>query len=847
MVDEERLDGLVGRFFDRVVLRRPGVFIVLVLAVVALLGWQARKFRLDASAETLVLEGDEDLLYARQVVERFGQSDYLVVTFRPSEDLFSDAMLEALKQLRDELRALERVQSVRTLLDVPLMESPPISLGDLTKQLRSLELEDVDRQAARRELSSSPLYRNLLLSEDGRTAALLILFEPDTAYSDLRLRRNALLDKAEAGTLTTLKREELEQVEKAFRRQKDLSRAQRHEDIAAIRGIMDRYRGQAELFLGGVSMIADDLISYIKGDLRVFGAGVLVFMVATLGLIFQRLRWVAIPVACCVASVICTTGLLGLLGWEVTVISSNFISLQLVLTMSIGIHLVVRYRERLEEYPRADQRRLVLDTVRLKWRPCLYAVLTTVAGFGSLIFCNILPVIMFGWMMTAALLISLVVSFLLFPTVLELLGKDRPARCSWWHTSLTGALAGLTERHGKLILLVGAAMIIGSVAGMLRLRAENCFIDYFKDTTEIYRGMKVIDQQLGGTTPLDVIVDFGGGVAAKDDSGAPTDTGKMPVPPGEVDDFDTFSDLDEAAGAAKYWFTAEKVRRIKQVHEYLESVKETGKVISLATLVEVIEKIKGGPLDSLELALLYNETPDEFRDILIRPYVSVEHGEARFWVRVRDSEPTLRRDALLKRMDADLHGKLGFHAGEIRLAGLLVLYNNMLQSLFRSQILTLGITVLVLSGAFWVLFRSARVAALAMVPNILPVATVLGVMGWLNIPLDMMTITIAAISVGIAVDDTIHYIHRFKAEFAKDRHYVHTMHRCHHSIGRAMYYTSLTIIVGFSILVLSNFVPGVYFGLLTGLAMLIALLADLTLLPCLLIVVKPFGRGCNEA
>jgi len=448
--------------------------------------------------------------------------------------------------------------------------------------------------------------------------------------------------------------------------------------------------------------------------------------------------------------------------------------------------------------------------------------------------------------MTAALVISLVVSFLLFPTVLELVGKDRPARCSWWHTSLTGALAGFTERHGMLILLVGTAMMIGSVAGMLRLRAENCFIDYFKDTTEIYRGMKVIDQQLGGTTPLDVIVEFGGTVAAKD-QGAGQDMGKMPGPDGEVDEFNMFGNLDEAAGAAKYWFTAEKVRRIKQVHEYLESVEETGKVISLATLVQVIEKIKGGPLDSLELALLYNETPDEFRDILIRPYVSVEHGQARFWVRVRDSEPTLRRDALLKRMDADLHGKLGFEAGETRLAGLLVLYNNMLQSLLGSQILTLGITVLVLSGAFWVLFRSVKIAALAMVPNILPVAVVLGVMGWLDIPLDMMTITIAAISVGIAVDDTIHYIHRFKAEFAKDRHYVHTMHRCHHSIGRAMYYTSLTIIVGFSILVLSNFVPGVYFGLLTGLTMLIALLADLTLLPCLLIVVKPFGRGCNEA
>jgi predicted RND superfamily exporter protein len=260
-------------------------------------------------------------------------------------------------------------------------------------------------------------------------------------------------------------------------------------------------------------------------------------------------------------------------------------------------------------------------------------------------------------------------------------------------------------------------------------------------------------------------------------------------------------------------------------------------------MLTIAEKLNGDkPLDSLELALLYNEAPEEFKGILIKPFVSVENDQVRFWVRVKDSDKTLRRNELLKKISADLTGTLKLNPERVRLTGLLVLYNNMLQSLFGSQILTLGITVLMLTGMFLVLFRSLKIAVIAMIPNVLPIAIVLGVMGWLNIPLDMMTITIAAISLGISVDNTIHYIHRFKQEFPKDRKYMPTMHRCHGSIGHAMYYTSITIIMGFSILALSNFMPSVYFGLLTGLAMLIALLAALTLLPQLLILGKAFGR-----
>jgi ABC-type transporter lipoprotein component MlaA len=374
-------------------------------------------------------------------------------------------------------------------------------------------------------------------------------------------------------------------------------------------------------------------------------------------------------------------------------------------------------------------------------------------------------VITFGWMMIGGLIVSLIVTFLLFPAVLVLMPKEAPPGQKAGRVSLTAFLAGLTEAQGPLIVGFSALILLASLIGISKLQVENCFIDYFDEDTEIYQGMKVIDQRLGGTTPLDVVVEFA-------ESQAPPSESAPAAADGDAV-FDEFDEFDEAESDQKYWFTAEKMNRVKAVHGYLDSLPETGKVLSLATLMSIAEKLNGGkPLDSLELALLYSEAPERIKTLLIRPFVSVEHNQARFWVRVRDSEKTLRRNELLKRIRADLAGNLALDPGQVHLAGLLVLYNNMLQSLFGSQILTLGLTAALLTAMFLVLFRSLKIALVAMVPNVLPILLVLGVMGWLNIPLDMMTITIAAIGLGIAVDNTIHYIHRFRDEFRKDQKYV---------------------------------------------------------------------------
>ncbi len=826
---------LIYQFYDHVILKWPKWVILALLLTVAFLGYHAKDFTLDASTETLLLEGDQDLIYLRQVTKRYGSQDFVIVTYAPQQDLFSDVVLERITKLKDELENLPRVESVFSIINAPLLQSPPIPIKELAGQIPTLKSPSVDRELAKIELTESPIYSNFLVSADLKITALIVNLKKDTILQDLLSQREQIRVMHQNNSLTATQQNKRDQIAAQLKSHRDQMRAQNKQDIAAIRAIMDGYRQDADLFLGGVAMISNDLIGFIKNDLKVFGLGILFFLVVTLKIIFKQLRWILLPMACCILSAIAMIGLLGLFGWEVTVVSSNFISLQLIITMAISIHLTVRYRGLRLDAPGTSHRQLVLETIVSMFLPCLYAVLTTIAGFGSLLLSGIKPVINFGWMMSAGITVSLLITFLFFPTALLAIGKGDRATLPKMRFSLTPLLARFTEAHGRLILVGAAIIFAGSLIGITRLMVENSFIDYFKKSTEIYQGMKTIDQHLFGTTPLDVIVKF-----------KPTGTSPPTTPDVSEDSTDSsFDEFDEFDGPSKderYWFTPDKITRIVQVHDYLDNLDETGKVLSLGTMIKVAEKInKGKELNSFEMALLYTELPDQFKKMVLDPYISIPDDEVRFSIFIRDSAESLRRDALLKQIRADLIKDHGLDPEQFRLTGLMVLYNNVLQSLFSSQIATLGVALLALMVMFLALFRSFKIALIAILPNILAIGFVLGFMGWAKIPLDMMTITIAAISIGIAVDNTIHYIYRFINQFGSSGNYLATMHYCHGSIGYAMFYTSITIIVGFSILVLSNFIPSILFGLLTGLAMLIALAGALTLLPRLIVVFKPFG------
>jgi len=818
------------RWYNKLVLDHPVLMMVCILLVVLLLSYKARDFRIDASAESILLENDRDLHYSRQVNQRYGVNDFLLIAYVPRQGgLLEENNLKTIAHLRDELAGLPAVDSVLTILDVPLFNSPPISYADLAEGLPTLSDTQTDKAMAAVELKQSPFYRDLLVSRDMTTTALIVNLKIDVVYKELLAQRNALkaqiIDRGSSAALAS----DLDRVQGRIREHLYQAAKAQHENIAAVRAIMETHKTDAKLYLGGISMIQDDMISFVRGDLENFGIGVFLLLILMLGIIFRRLRWIVLPMLCCLFSVLAMMGILAMFGWEVTVISSNFISLQLIITLALAVHLIVRYREYMVNQPDEDQRALVKKTIASKFIPSLYAVLTTIAGFCSLLLCDIKPVINFGWMMSAGLVVSLLMTFVLFPAFLMLMKKDTPlSGRRRIQLPVTRQLGQFTEGHGTLILVATLVISLLIVLGVSRLRVENSFIDYFKKSTEIYRGMSIIDQKLGGTTPLDVIVQFQAvDLAAL--AGADEEE--------EEDLLNPYGDQTEES-YDKYWFFEDRMRVIEQVHDYLEQLPETGKVLSLGTLLKIARSMNNGKsLDSIEMAVLYTKVPEAYRDLILKPYLSIPDNEVRFSVRIIDSLKNLQRDALLKQIKRDLTEKIGLAPEKVHLAGTMVLYDNMLSS----QVKTLGVVVVALLAMFLILFRSIKLALIALFPNLFSAGVVLAVMGWLNIPLDMMTITIASITMGIAVDDTIHYIHRFKQEITRDGDYLKTMHRCHGSIGYAMFYTSITIVIGFSILSLSNFWPTIYFGLFTGLAMVIALLTALTLLPWLIMQVKPFG------
>ena len=844
-------------FYHGLVIGTPKLALPIVAVALFALALGLPNFKLDASADSLTLENDVAVDYFREVSKRYQSGDFLVVTFRPEQDLFSDASLQLLQDLQSDLASVEGVVGINSILTVPLLYSPLIGMSELTDP-KSLLSPGVDRVAAQREFLESPIYRDMLLGPDGKTTALLLNLAVDETYIAMVRERDGLRARAKMTRLSVEEEAQLQAISAEFLAYRTAAAEQASARVAQVRAIVAQYKDRAQIYLGGVTMITADMISFIKSDLVVFGSAILVFILVLMAVIFRHWVFVVLPVVTAVSSVLMVLGWLSWIDWRLTVISSNFVALLLIIGLAITIHLVVRYRELVASEKDWSQAQLVEETVRFMFKPVVYTALTTMVAFASLVVSNIRPVMDFGWMMVIGLTVAVILSFVIIPAGLMLIKPVslRGNNDVDGSAAITLRFSRFTERFGKTVLLLALIVAAISALGISQLKVENRFIDYFRPSTEIYQGMTVIDESLGGTVTLDILLDgLPESVELSRSSDDPfnevdafdvQDPFDAPEPVLEADPFgevDPFSEQNpDAAPHESYWFTGAGLAQIEYLHDYLESLPEVGKVQSLATAYKVARDINGAPLNDFELAVLRQSLPANITQLLIAPYLSAENNQARISLRIKENDPNLQRAALIEKIKGyATQGQLGFKPEQVSFSGVLVLYNNMLQSLFHSQIVTLGAVFLGIALMMSVLFRSLLLALIGILPNILAASVVLGVMGLADIPLDMMTITIAAIVVGIGVDDTIHYIHRFKREFAIDGQYLPAMHRAHASIGRAMFYTSVIITLGFSILALSNFIPSVYFGLLTALAMLAAILAALTLLPQLILMLKPFG------
>ncbi|PSM51645.1 RND superfamily transporter [Campylobacter blaseri] len=803
----------------RFIVACPKTVLSAILILFLFFGFYSTKFQIDASTETLLLENDKDLEIAKSVYERYKTPNFLVIAYTPNSDLLSEKTLKTIRDLSQDLTNLKFVDSVLNLTNVPLLENKEGSISEKAKDIQSLNSLESNKELAKKEFLTSPLYKESLVSKDFKTTSIVVNLKPNTEYNELIKQKDKLFAKKD------YKKSELKEINKKIDSFNEGYRKQEHENIISLRNVLSEYKSKTgeEFFLGGINMIADDMVTFVKNDIYTYGIASLIMLIFCLWIFFRQARFVIIPIIICIVSAIIASGLFALLGYKVTVISSNYAALQIIITVSVAIHLVVSYREKSSLYPSRTQKQLVYTTLKDRFLPCFFAIFTTAIGFFSLILSDIKPIISLGTMMSIGISISLVLAFAIFGSIMSLLDKIEIKTNFEKSFKLTTWCANLAIKRKKEILIFFGIVFVAGLYGITFLKVENSFIGYFKDHTEIHKGMVVIDKKLGGTVPFDVVIKFKKDEASFKKSGD--------------DILDSFElEFMEAQNQDQYWFSSEKMRIITKVHDFLASREFVGNVASLGTLLEVGKRMNNGvALNDFMLSVIYNELPSEYKSLILSPYIDIDANEARFAVRTIDSDDRLRRNEFLTSLKKDLNTLLKDDNVEVQISGVMVLYNNMLQSLVGSQINTLGFVVIAILLVFIAIFRSLKFAIIAIVVNIIPLTFVFGVMGLVGIPLDIMSITIAAISIGIGVDDVIHYIHRYRIE-KKYKNPEQAVYDSHKSIGYAMQYTSIAIFLGFCVMVASNFWPTIYFGLLVDMVMAFMLISALVFLPVLIII-----------
>lgn len=823
------------------------------LFICVLLCVNISKLEIDASTQTLLLENDKDLLIYKEVSKRYETPNFLVLAYTPNVDLLSEQSLEFLRQISKDLEQIKGVESVLSVLNAPLLQNKALNISQLLEHIPSLLDDEMDLERAKAEFLSSPLYRANLVSVDFKTTSIIIYLQANDKYDAYIKERDFLNQKIKDGKASDDEIKKFKNLKREFKIYRDALRASEHENLQEIRAVIAKYNNKIfnleqnstknsstkqlnplipQLFLGGMNMIADDMIGFVRSDLLVYSLAAGLLVMVCLWVFYRQLRFVFLPIFICALSLGAASGLFGLLGFEITVISSNYTALAIIITLSVVIHLINAYREFAIKKIAFNQSQLVYLTLISRFKPCFFAVFTTIIGFISLMLADIRPVAMLGVMMSVAICISLILAFLLFGAIMCLLSKKAPKMSFERNFSLTKYCANMAiSRNGRIyIYIISFIAFVLGLAGVLRLEVENSFIGYFKENTDINRGMRVIDTTLGGTVPLDIVIKFNDTTSETSQS--------------YDDELASFeSEFSQNSKDPKYWFSSHKMAIIKKVDEFLKAREFVGSVSSLNTLLELGKSLNGGrDLDPLALALLYNGLSGKQRALLLTPYVNIQRNEAHFSIRTIDSDENLKRDEFLRFLEADLNKLLANEGVSVQVSGVMRLYNNMLRSLVSSQTDTLAFVLIALFITFVLLFKSIKLALIGIISNIVPLCAVFGFMGLAGISLDIMSITIAAISLGIGVDDIIHYVHRYKAELVRLRRQNHNPDICknaiinsHLSIGYAMYYTSFTVFMGFGVMMSSNFWPTIYFGFLTDLVMFLMLASALLLMPAMIV------------
>ena len=785
-----------------------------------ILSFFAIKLSVDASAESLLLENDKDLKAFRELSRHYKSDNFLLLAFKPAdENPFSNKNLKKLENLQKDLQSVFLVQRILSIINAPLLQSSNKDLKELIKDIPNIQSSGVDKNKAKEEITNSPFYQNNIISKDGKLTGLIIYLKTDEIYNDLVQKRDLAQDESEKNKFRL-----------KLKKHQDEQKILVNQNLEQIKNIIKKYESDNDkFFLSGVSVIADDMITYVKSDLLFYGILLVLLLGFGLYYFFRSFYFVFLALFICFISLSAASGLFALLNFQITVISSNYVALVLIISLSVVVHLITHFINTRLKFPRSSIKKVVLQTLLAKANPSFFAIFTTMIGFFSLIFSNIEPIIKLGIMMSIGIALALVFAYVFLASILVLKEPKKIQRKDFNLKFLsTCANISLNRKKRLFIYFLCCFSVLLALFGISKLRVENSFVNYFKESSDIKKGLLVIDEKLGGTLPLEVVLKF-----------------QKPEISHSSDEFE--NEFESLATKDTYWFDSKKTRIAKKTHEFLENKEFVGSVLSLNSLLRLGKSINDGKdLDDFALAFLNENLPSEFKQDLLASFVSIENDELRFSMRIVDSNPKLRRNEFLLELKNELNELLKDENVSVQVSGIMLLYNNMLQSLFSSQFDTLVFVVLSIFVLFVIVFKSFKFALIAILANLIPLSLVFALMGILKIPLDLMSITIAAIAIGIGVDDALHYIHHFKKEI-KAKSLEQAIINSHLNIGSALYYTSITIVLGFSVMLSSNFIPTIYFGVLTIFVMLLLLLGSLFLLPSFLFTsLKPFQDRQKE-
>ncbi len=755
-----------------------------------------KDFRIDASSDSLVAQNDEDFKFFNYYQNIFPTKNSLVVAIKSDSEIDLQ-LLEEIEIISEKITNIPDVSSVFNINKAPILFLNDLSLIDLSKNnYETILNSNYGIKEVLEEFKKSPIYSNQIINDNKNITSIIIYLKENKKVTDLKNNKNIYISN-----------------NTYFKKKSEIDK-NRAELIKNLRNILKNSNKKYEYYLGGIEMISSDVITFVKNDILIFSLLVVILIIIILFAIFRKIKWVIVILSSSIFAVYTMVGLTGFFNFEITAVSANFLSLMFILSVSMNIHILNNYLQNNNK---------LAETIKIMLWPCFYTFLTTVVAFLSLVISDIKPIVDFGLIMILALIVVIISAFTILPLLISIFSKENI------NLNLEFPIINIFKVYSikfrKIIICSNLLLFFIAIYGVTNLNVENSFIKYFKKNTEIYKGMKLIDTELGGTTPLDVIIkiedeDFEMDIVENDELDEEI----------EFED-DLFAD-DIFNDENKVWFTNEKINTIKQVHRYLESRNEIGKVVSIYSLVNVANKINKSNLSNFELSVLYNEIPNNYKEDLINPYLNITENMVKISARVKDSED-IKRSELINDIKNFSNNSLN-NVEEVKINGLLILYNNMLSSLFSSQIKSLGFVLIAIFIMFLILFRSFKLSLAGMIPNILASTFILGLIGILRIPLDIMTITIAAISIGIAVDNTIHYLYRYKINISENLNHLQSIEKSHLTVGKAVLITSLAISLGFLVLCFSNFIPTMIFGLFTSLAMIFAMIGVLITLPSIL-------------